>query len=364
MATTPAELEQATKGERREKPSTTGQTGSILFADLVRAHYEWERSGACDGELERRYRRNLEEFQKCEGNLQHAYWATRRPSAVALTIKPRARIASLRSDHDATIRLHRLTDWLARERSIADLLHHSDTLAIKVSEVLRGTAERIAMQWLYSVQSHLLGFIERTHGRASDKELGKVVESQTRELLEIERYYVRAGEQAARISYFWGMMIGVVTTGLLALALAAVLWSTGWFEQPHTRAVETFFICYMAGGLGAIVSVLMRMSSKFRVDYEVGRATIRRLGSFRPFIGAVFGIALYFLLKSGIPQVQLPKDKATTFFFFGVVAFLSGFNERWANVLFGKAEHTIAASLGESCGEPKSRIRPDAEGDE
>src|ERR671934_2984215 len=100
MATTPAEVEQATDGERREKASTTGQTGSILFADLVRVHYEWERSGASDGELERRYRRKLEEFQECEGKIQHSYWATRRPSAVALTVKPRSRIASLRSDRD------------------------------------------------------------------------------------------------------------------------------------------------------------------------------------------------------------------------------------------------------------------------
>lgn len=361
MHTTPAEIEQATDGERSDKASTTGQTGSILFAELVRVHYEWERSGASDGELERRYRRKLEEFQECEGQLQHAYWATRRPSAVALTVKPKAPVTSLRGDRDATIRLHRLTDWLARERRIADLLHHSDTLAIKVSEVLRGTAKSVAMQWLYTVQSHLLGFVERTQGRAPDKELAKVVDSQTRELIQIERYYARAGEQAARISYFWGMMIGVVVSGLLASVLAAVLWSTGWFDQPHTRAVQTFFICYIAGGLGAIISVLMRMSSnKFRLDYEVGRATIRRLGSFRPFIGAVFGVALYFLLKSGIPKVELPKDSATTFFFFGVVAFLSGFNERWANVLFGKAERSVAASLeGQT-----ARIRPEDEDEE
>jgi hypothetical protein len=204
----------------------------------------------------------------------------------------------------------------------------------------------------------LLGFIERTQGRATPEDVAAVVESQKRELIQIERYYARAGEKAARIVYFWGMMVGVLVSALLALGLAGVLWLTDWFEPPYTRDTQTFFICYVAGGLGAVVSVLMRMSSnKFRVDYEVGRLTIRRLGSFRPFIGAVFGLALYFLFKSGIPRMQLPDDKATTFFFFGILAFLSGFNERWTNVLFGKAEQTIAASLGE----PTARTSEDEE---
>jgi hypothetical protein len=111
--------------------------------------------------------------------------------------------------------------------------------------------------------------------------------------------------------------------------------------------VQTFFATYVAGGIGAVVSVLMRMSSKkFQVDFEVGRSTIRRLGSFRPFIGAVFGVALYFLFLSGILRMTLPSDAKTTFFFFGILAFLAGFNERWTNVLFGQAERTVATSLG------------------
>jgi hypothetical protein len=255
--------------------------------------------------------------------------------------------ALLRQEEPAIIRLHRVTDWVARERAIADLMHHGDTLAIKVSEVLRGTTERVAMQWIYSVQSHLLGFVERTQGRASEKEIAALVATQEQELIEIEKYYARAGEKAARIVYFWGMMIGAAIDGLMAAVLAGVLWATGWFGHGHANTMETFFICYAAGGLGAIISVLMRMSSNsFRVDYEVGRATIRRLGSFRPFIGAVFGIAVFFLIKSKIPNVTLPADKTTAFFFLAAVAFLSGFNERWTNVLFGKAQNTLASTFG------------------
>ncbi len=340
-------VEQAVDGEPPDAEWTTGHSGSVTFPELVRTHFEWVRGGAADEALERRYRRALEVFQQDEGALRHAYWATRRPSAVALTFKEKGRLSSFLTDSDATIQLHRVTDWVARESTIADLMHHCDTLAIKVSEVLRGTTERIAMQWIYSVQSHLLGFVERTQGRATDKEIAALVASQTQELLQIESYYARAGEKAARIVYFWGMIVGAVFDGLLAAILAGVLWATGWLSHAHADGMETLFICYAAGGLGATISVLMRMSSNtFRVDYEVGRSTIRRLGSFRPFIGAVFGVAVYFLIKSGIPNVTLPAEKTTAFFYLAAVAFLSGFNERWTNVLFGKAERTLASGLG------------------
>src|SRR4029450_7075318 len=145
------------------------------------------------------------------------------------------------------------------------------------------------------------------------------------------------------------MMAGAVLSGLIGLGSAATFRMGAVSAEPHTLSTQTFIICYAAGGLGAIVSVLMRMSSnRFGVDYEVGRATIRRLGSFRPFIGAVFGMALYFLFQSELLRTTLPDDQSTAFFFFGILAFLAGFNERWTNVLFGQAEKTIAASVGDA----------------
>jgi hypothetical protein len=53
--------------------------------------------------------------------------------------------------------------------------------------------------------------------------------------------------------------------------------------------------------------------------------------------------------------VTLPADKTTAFFFLGTVGFLAGFNERWTNVMFGKAERTVAASLGNSI----AQVTPD-----
>jgi hypothetical protein len=341
-----ASVELGIDGRSPDGDASIQETAAGMFAELVRVHYDWERHPSESGARER-YQRTLKNFATQEGEITHVYWSTKRASAVALTVKSRGRIARWLFDDDAEIRLHRVTDWLAPEYRIAELLHHCDTLAIKVSQVLRGTTERIAMQWIYAVQSHLLGYLERTDEPATKRELDAIVKSQAGELIQIERYYAQAGEKASRIVYFWGMMIGALLSGLLGLGLAAILRSEGWFGQPHTLETQTFFVCFAAGGLGAIVSVLMRMSSnRFRVDYEVGRATVRRLGSFRPFIGAVFGMALYFLFQSELLHTNVPPDPGTSFFFFGILAFLAGFNERWTNVLFGKAEKTIAASLG------------------
>ena len=351
---TPVTADEATDGPLGDESLAVAQTGAVSFSEVVRAHFDWDRAGCPDGPMRVRFVTKLHAFEEAYGPLTQAYWSTKRASAVGLTEQPRHWAIGLVTDHDAVIRLHRVSDWLAREARIAQLLHHCDTLAIKVSEVLRGTSERIAMQWLYSVESHLLGVIERTHRQPSTPETTKQIEaaytSQAAELIQVERYYGRAAEKAARIVYFWGMMIGVLFASVIGLLLALILWQTGWFDHPHTLRTETFFVCFIAGGLGAIVSVLMRMSSnRFRVDYEVGRVTIRRLGSFRPVIGCVFGLALYFLFRSTIPRTTLPPepaDRSTAFFFFGILAFLAGFNERWTNVLFGQAEHTIASSLG------------------
>ena len=216
-------VEQATDGVRPEDSVTRAEAGSVTFAELVRAHYAWEKAGCADGREADRYRDVLQRFQAEEGELLHVYWATKRPSAVALNRKQRGRFARRFSDHDDRIRLHRVTDWLARENRIAELLHHCDTLAIKVSEVLRGSSERIATQWIYAVQSHLLGFIERTGGRADKKAIKEVWETQKDELIEIERYYTRAATKAARIVYFWGMVVGASISVVLGVGLSITM---------------------------------------------------------------------------------------------------------------------------------------------
>ena len=79
---------------------------------------------------------------------------------------------------------------------------------------------------------------------------------------------------------------------------------------------------------------------RFNIDFELGRPLMRRLGVFRPFLGGAIGVALYFLLASGLLDIQVEPDKKP--YYYGFSAFLSGFSERFATVILGAAEQKLA----------------------
>ena len=331
--------------------ASTRQLGEqpVSFSELVRSHYRWaselhEGSGTIAVDVDAEYRRSLTEFQRHEGEILDAYWCRRDASAVALTVKKRRSTAAPADrDTDIDMRLHRVTDWVtAATPGIADLLHQCDTLAIRVSAVLEGTPKRVAMKWLLAIESHLLGFIER--GQAEQpKAAAEFVAGQRRELSKLEDYYERAGQKLARQTYVVGMLLGVLVLPVIAAATAGMLAIFGAFERSSPD-VQAFFACFAAGAIGAVVSVLSRMAERrgsFTIDHEIGRFGLMRLGSYRPVIGGIFGLVLFFIAQTTIVDID-PETK--TFPFYVVVAFLAGFSERWTQVVLDGAERTIPGS--------------------
>jgi hypothetical protein len=338
--------------EKQTANGSCAQSGAISFAELVRAHDRWEREApGREGDREDgrdEYHTRLEQFEAAEGEIVGAYWCTTAPSAVALTVKRRR----LRREHP---HIHRASDWVVPKNGepIAELLHHCDTLAIRASEVLRGTAVRIIMQWIFAIESDLLGFIERSTGVLEPADVKAFYERVRNELLQVEHYYDQAGNKSARLRFFSGMLYGVVLLAAIGAGSGLLVWSSGVLDADAVTR-RTIFICLAAGGVGAVVSVLTRMASqtrsgqdRFRLDYEVGRATSVLLGSFRPLLGGVFGVLLYALVRSKILQIT-PPTGSQAYYFFAVLAFLAGFNERWAHVMFGQAERTVGPALGKA----------------
>ncbi len=339
-------------GEEAE-PHSTELVGGPSFSDLVRAHYKREhgRNGASRLEAEDEYQAKLAQFQHDEGRLASVYWSTRNASAVALTIGHDAR--SRRNpfaETDMDVRLHRVTDWVTRNAEpIAGLLHECDTLAIRVREILRGTSQRIALQLIYAVQEHALGFIERSDRRNHAKE-EEMVAAQRAELAKIEKYYLRTGAKAARIVYVSGMLIGAAL--MVALSAGSALWLAYGFDYWNDD-IAFLALCTGAGAVGALVSVLSRMSTgendRFSIDFEVGRPLLRRLGLYKPFVGAVFGTATYFLLAGGLLPTTTASGKRL--YFYGIIAFLAGFSERFTGVIFGNAERLVAGEGADTTGQ-------------
>jgi hypothetical protein len=338
----------------------------VTFSDLVWEHWRWERqrhSGTFDPVVERDYQRCLGAFQQRYGEITDAYWSIRDASGVALTVK-RRRVRPIPYS-ESVPRFHASVDWATREEpSIAQVLNDCGVLAIRVGEVLRGSSELIALRRIISVASHLLGFVDRTHGRPEndviavavpgagarqapekprrgrEQAAGRFAREQRKELKKVEVFYDRAGNKQARIVYFWGMVLGYVYLVPLAAAGTAALW---WVDQlAHPKAdwhrIELVLVSGAAGPLGAILSVLTRIASntgKFDLDYEVGRKQVRWLGIYRPLLGAIFGVATYLLLASGLLQTSTPGGSAVAYY--GSLAFLAGFFERFMKVAPGGA---------------------------
>ena len=353
-------LKQATARIRRPPPSAT-QTGAALFPQLVWAHYQWERrlhsDGIADETLEASYQAKLAEFHKEQGRLEQVYWSTRTASAVAMTVRkgrrPRVDPLRLREQQDV-VRFHRVTDWVTRDAPlVADLLNECDLLASRVEQVLRGTSQGIAMRWILGIAMHLLGFLERD-ASASDRrsEEGQFVRENRRKLADVEAYYHRAASQGGRVIYVSGMLIGLLLIALLGV-LAAWLLATTDMSAHHRKLA---LLCYGAGSIGALVSTMSRMgkpeAGKFNVDFELGRPLVRRLGVFRPFVGGIFGLALFFLLASGL--LDLKPGTGLEPYYYGFAAFLAGFSERFATGMLGAAERRLEPSEEPPEDQPKS----------
>jgi hypothetical protein len=344
---------------RSGRPEGTDETGAALFPQLVWAHYQWERrlhgSDGQDAALEQAYRDKLSQFQRKQGRLEQVYWSTRDASAVAMTVKPRkpARWDRLGlRERDDVVRLHRVSDWVTRDAPrVADLLHECDLLAMRVSEVLRGATEQIALRWILGIEMHLLGFFERESSpeKASEAEL---VRAQRRRLDECEAYYHRAASKTGRIIYISGMFIGLWLAAVLG-AIVGLLLGIAGIGGDELRLI---LICYGGGAIGALVSTLSRMSraehGRFNLDFELGRPLIRRLGVFRPLLGAGIGVATFFLLASGVLDIQPAEDEKP--YYYGFAAFLAGFSGRFATVILGAAERRLAPGDGQQKARAKS----------
>jgi hypothetical protein len=153
----------------------------------------------------------------------------------------------------------------------------------------------------------------------------KQIAEQGKELDRIAEHYEQAASREAQIVYLGGMLGGVLALCAITVPIGILLAAS---EVPVN--LTTFFGCLIAGALGALVSVVTRMSAdKFHVRHEVGRSYVQRVAAFRPFIGGVFGLLVYFALQGGvIRQLDVPTDDHDRFAFFLVLAFAAGFSER------------------------------------
>lgn len=157
----------------------------------------------------------------------------------------------------------------------------------------------------------------------------------------------REGEIARR-KYARGLLGGVGLT-FLALGLigglgAAVitLWRNGPIPVDQADALRDVLVAVGAGAAGACVSVLLRMHKMGNLAIEVADGGAAR---YRIFLGWFFAAAVVFLLKSGLLSAvfTIPEGRVESWFFWGSVGFLAGFNERWATNLISRNPEDVGS---------------------
>jgi hypothetical protein len=334
-------------------------------------------------------------FEIENGEIRDYYFArTVTCAGVALTTRsvhgrrPVARVRSLlvpdRSEAEAEINLHvhnlvlfDLPDdpeFVSLRVGFAELLHRIDAKHVSAQFMLRGLSRHVLILRLFALRRDMLADLDtareglgygdvrpsssstggattldddndvaprarEAHAKATRERLRKAIAPRLaqalsgyeREFQSISRMYGQAAKREARIIYLSGMLVGLVLLAFFSLAAGLLLWIA---DLPIK--LDTFLTCLAAGALGAFVSVLQRMSAgKFTVNHEVGREYVQRLAHFRPFIGSIFGLAVFFALEGGLANVTPPDEVTQRYAFFAFVAFLAGFSERFAKEILG-----------------------------
>ncbi len=336
------------------------------FPELVSVHHLWRKQLAAleAGEpsaastvkvpLTPEYERMLASFEAEYGRIVFAYWCKNVPSAVAVTVDDLhgwGRLRRLWKGHPHT-RFHMATDWATTlDPDVSTLLHRCQQRATKASEVLVGTSERLAVTWIGTIAAHLLTVpaCERESNGHPFKGRTGLLRADKGALDDVDDYYTRAGPQAARLVYVWGMLVTLVLLGALAGGLALLWRADAW--GLHDTTVLDLAIAVAMGAVGAVVSVLFRMGpagkTGFKVDYEVGRRIIRRLGYLRPPLGAASAVVVYGAMQAGMFHAPTSAGSNDAYVVM-VVSFVAGFSERWLQVIVRQTESSADDADGDT----------------
>lgn len=348
-------LEELKAATRQEK---------VSFEQFVKAMYLLYTSPDEFEKHDLDFQKISEIFTDNYGNIICFYYCEEKQFAALLTLQP-CESPSTRLDHLSAFMMGKppnknsrqynlFTDYtLGEHPELERLLIDCDHLAVESRRLLDGSDLDACHLMLYSIIKRILCLID-FHSRMERKKtadttidsssptkkeensyqentnIDKILELVSQQVKIVKRYHQRAAQLRAQSFYFSGMLLGIIF--LLALmGLYLLLPPMQGFEQ------QIFFSLIICGGLGAVVSIMSRMSARSLVlDFEAGKSIILRVGIFRPILGAIFALVVYAILQSGLLAINIlntsagePNSTNSILFFYYVAGFLAGFSERW-----------------------------------
>jgi hypothetical protein len=204
--------------------------------------------------------------------------------------------------------------------------------------VVAGRPRRVLLELLFSVIVYLLGVLDslecvpeaERQGRGSQEpsradRIERALQTARSELTRLQNFADQASVRSALRHYVVGLFIG-------GIAVFALSWTASRIQMFEEGPTQDLVRAIAAGGMGAIISVMIRISHGQRLDVDPtqGNSMTCLAGSFRPVIGGALGVALYVLLQADLIPLQIPTENGRAPYFFTAIAFLAGFSERWA----------------------------------
>lgn len=282
--------------------------------------------------LRREFPAMLEQFERTNGQLVRWYMAEEVFAAAALTDRD-----------DIVVSLGRKLP--AGSAELVDLVRCCQQVAYSAWHRLAPFDRRQCQNMIFSVIEEALRRLDTSRRVADDLCLAPL----TKRLRAAEQFMLRCAARRAQGKYLKGMLLGAACTGVVVAAVATALLVSDHF----TRLAGQLLLVATAGAVGAVVSVLWRMTSgSFRMNlptlsHEMKGTDVRLMAAFRPVIGLVFALAVIVLVMGALIPVDQRSGVTQTALFAGI-AFLAGFSERLAQDTFVRSGQGLAGVMGDS----------------
>jgi hypothetical protein len=311
------------------------RSGHPRFAHVALASY-LARSDQVPSEeravLRHEFPHMFEQFERTNGRIVRWYIAREVFAAAALGNRD-----------DINVTLGR--DLRPESAELVNLIRRCQQVAYTAWHRLTRWDRRQCQTMIFSVIEEALRRLDTRDGVQPGECLGQLTE----QLDQAEEFMLRCATRRAQAKYLKGMLTGTALTGTLLGAVTLALHEGG----DLTRLAGQLLLVATAGAVGAVVSVLWRMTSEsFRMNlptlsHEMKGTDLRLMAGLRPVIGLVFGLALTALVMGAVIPVDTQTGETQTALFAGI-AFLAGFSERMAQDMFVRSGQGIAGVMGDS----------------
>ena len=309
--------------------------GSPRFAHVALASYLARRPDVPEADralLRRSFPDMFERFERSSGRIVSWYMATEVFAAAALTDKDGISVSLGRELPPGSAEL-------------VDLIRRCQQVAYSAWHRLNRFDRRQCQTMIFQVIEEALRRIDTDGAVRSEDCLGPLGDR----LDQAEEFMLRCATRRAQSKYLKGMLLGTLATGAVISLVTTVLALTG----DLTRLGGQLLLVASAGTVGAVVSVLWRMTSgSFRMnlptlDHEMKGTDLRLMAALRPVIGLVFALGTIVLVLGEIIPLDQQQGVSQSALFAGI-GFLAGFSERLAQDMFVRSGQGLAGVVGDS----------------